>query len=59
MIEDAETSTPSHRLKFSAAMKRSLSAMQRSSHPGGPPIEMVSVNAEKMDIHDALNKYKV
>uniref|UniRef100_A0A158R3R6 Phospholipase n=1 Tax=Syphacia muris TaxID=451379 RepID=A0A158R3R6_9BILA len=59
-VESADTDiSTSHRLTLPMAMKRSLSAINRqSSHSAVPPMEMVTMNADKMTLHDALDKYK-
>ncbi|KHN85761.1 Phospholipase D1 [Toxocara canis] len=47
------------RTSFLSVVKRSQSAMSRSrAISDAPPMEMVSMDARHMDVHDALNKYK-
>lgn len=43
-----------------SVVKHTQTVIRRSkSIPTTPPIEMLNVNAERMDLHDAMNKYKV
>ncbi|KAM3718441.1 Phospholipase [Dirofilaria immitis] len=48
-----------HNHVFLSVVKRTHTAIRRSkSAVEAPPIEMLNMNAEKMDIHDAMDKYK-
>lgn len=43
-----------------SVVRRTQTVIRRSrSTVAAPPIEMLNMNAEKMDIHDAMDKYKV
>lgn len=49
-----------HSHVFLSVVKHTQTVIRRSkSTVETPPIEMLNMNAERMDIHDAMDKYKV
>ncbi|VDN38165.1 unnamed protein product [Gongylonema pulchrum] len=56
--EKAPTKPAEHGHGLISMVKRTQSAIRSKSAVAAPPIEMLNMNAEKMDIHDAMDKYK-
>lgn len=59
IIADSTILNKKVKKNFLNVVKESHLAIRRTKSIAAPPIEMLNMDAEKMDIADALKKYKV